>query len=79
MSSLRADGQGERPSRRLTWAIVGLLVLSVPWYFPAGDGRPFVFGVPLWCVVSFACYSAIAAIVVIAIPRLWDDTTGRDD
>jgi hypothetical protein len=45
----------------------------VPWYFPAGDGRPFIYGVPLWCVVSLACYAAIAAIVAVLIPRLWDE------
>lgn len=61
------------PSRALGWTIVVLLCLSVPWYFPAGDGRPFVFGVPLWCVVSFACYVAIASIVALRLPRLWDE------
>ncbi len=65
-------------ARLLAWTIVALLVLSVPWYFPAGDGSPFILGVPLWCFVSFACCSAIAAIVAIALPRLWDevDTEG---
>lgn len=60
-------------SRLLAWTIVVLLILSVPWYFPAGDGSPFVFGVPLWCFVSFSCCSAIAAIVAVALPRLWDE------
>ena len=59
--------------RPLAWVIVALLVLSVPWYFPAGDGSPFILGVPLWCFVSFSCCSAIAAIVVFALPALWDE------
>jgi len=62
-----------RRSRGLGAAIVLLLALSVPWYFPDGDGGPFVAGVPLWCVVSFACYCAIAAIVALWLPDLWDE------
>ena len=68
---------GEHPksrvSRPLAWAILFLLALSIPWYHPAGSGAPFVWGIPLWGVVSFACYAAIAAIVAAAIPRLWDE------
>lgn len=70
----------ERRGRgRLGWIIVVLLVLSVPWYFPAGDGRPFVFGVPLWCLVSFACCTAIAAIVASRMSALWDDGDSQED
>ncbi len=56
--------------------ILVLLVLSVPWYFPAGDGGPFIGGMPLWFLVSFACYSAIAGIVALRLPRFWDDGDG---
>ena len=75
----RTDEQS-RPgtSRRLASLIVVLLVLSVPWYFPAGDGRPFVFSVPLWCFVSLGCYVAIAAIVAARLPRLWDETNAEE-
>ena len=67
-----AQGSAAR-SRVLPWVIVILLVFSVPWYFPAGDGGPFVWGVPLWCFVSFACCCAIALIVAIRLPALWDE------
>ncbi len=65
-------------SRRVGWAIVVLLVLSVPWYFPAGDGSPFVFGVPLWCFVSFGCCTGIASIVVAFLPVLWDEVADEE-
>ena len=60
-------------------AIVSLLCLSVPWYFPAGDGRPFVLGLPLWFIVSFSSYVAIAAIVVVTMPLIWDDGESSTD
>jgi hypothetical protein len=64
---------------RLTvWLICLLLVFSVPWYFPAGSGRPLVFGFPLWCLVSLGCDAAIALLVVWRLPRLWDDGDAAD-
>lgn len=68
-----ADADRRRTRRRTAVSIVALLVLSVPWYFPAGDGGPFIGGAPLWFLVSFACYTAIAAIVAVRLPAIWDD------
>lgn len=65
-------------ARYLAWTIVGLLALSVPWYFPGGDGGPYLAGAPLWSVVSFACYAAIAAIVALLLPHLWDEGEAGD-
>ena len=75
-SAPKSSGTGG-PSRALTAVIVALLVLSIPWYFPAGDGGPFILGVPLWCVVAFGCYCAIAAIVATLMPALWDERPGH--
>lgn len=73
------DGGG-KAGRIATWvAYVVLLVLSVPWYFPAGSGRPIVFGFPLWCFVSLACYVLVAALTVWRMDALWtDDLPGED-
>ncbi len=71
-------GEQRVSSRAVSWTITALLVLSVPWYFPAGDGSPFVFGVPLWCFVSFGCCTAIAAIVVAFLPLLWGDVADEE-
>ena len=55
-----------------------LLVLSVPWYFPAGDGAPFVLGFPLWGLVSLSCYAAIAVLVAWRLPRIWQSSGSGD-
>lgn len=60
-------------------AVCVLLVLSVPWYFPAGSGTPLVFGFPLWGFVSLACYAAIAFLVVWRLPRLWGNAVRAAD
>jgi hypothetical protein len=60
-----------RGEGRTALLVGALLVLSVPWYFPAGDGSPFVFGFPLWALVSLGCYAAIAALVAWRLPRIW--------
>jgi len=56
-----------------------LLALSVPWYFPAGAGAPFVFGFPLWAFVSLTCYAAIAALVAWRLPRIWGRGDAEED
>jgi hypothetical protein len=54
-----------------------LLVFSVPWYFPAGNGEPLVLGFPLWCFVSLGCYIGLALLTVWRVDRLWDDQVER--
>ena len=73
------SGRG-KAGRIATWvAYVVLLVLSVPWYFPAGSGRPILLGFPLWCFVSLACYVLVAALTVWRMDALWtDDLPGED-
>lgn len=58
---------------RGTWvAYVLLFAFSVPWYFPAGSGEPFVLGFPLWCFVSLCCYVGVALLTIWRIDRLWE-------
>lgn len=73
-----SDERRRSRSVRRTWVLYGLLlVLSVPWYFPAGSGEPLVLGFPLWCFVSLCCYLGVAALTVLRIGRLWDDQVER--
>lgn len=59
-------------SARATWtAYVVLLALSIPWYFPQGTGEPLVFGFPIWCLVSLACYTAAALLTVLRLDAVW--------
>jgi hypothetical protein len=58
-------------ARRLWCLYVVLLVLSVPWYFPAGTGEPIVLGLPLWCLASLACCIAAALVTIAGIDVLW--------
>jgi hypothetical protein len=56
-------------------AYLALFVLSVPWYFPAGTGEPFVLGFPLWCLVALACYLLIALLTAWRLDFLWTVAT----
>lgn len=76
MTAMRRPESSTAGGGRRRWlprCIVALLAASVPWYFPAGAGAATLAGVPLWCVVSFACYAAIAALVAAYLPDIWDD------
>ncbi len=79
MAKAPATSEKKGAQRSVAVAIGLLLCLSIPWYFPSGDGRPFVFGVPLWCAVAFSCYCAIAAIVVVAMPLIWDEASVEEE
>jgi hypothetical protein len=58
---------------RRTWVVYALFfVVSIPWYFPAGSGEPFVLGFPLWCFVSLCCYVGVALLTIWRIERLWE-------
>lgn len=55
-----------------------LLVLSVPWYWPAASAEWRVFGVPSWAAVSLACYLAAAILTAWKIEVVWRDPAGGD-
>ncbi|MEM1264135.1 MAG: hypothetical protein AAGH76_17180 [Pseudomonadota bacterium] len=62
--------------RRLVIASVYLilLVLAIPWYWPANDNRV-VSGVPLWALTSLAVLTVTAAVTAGLCLR----DAGRDD
>jgi len=65
-------------TRATWWAYTLLLVLSVPWYFPAGGAEPIIFGFPLWCLVSLGAYVAVALLTVWRIDALWEADERED-
>jgi hypothetical protein len=60
--------------KRWPWCVlIGLLVFSVPWYWPDGVARPFLLGLPAWAFVSLAMSLLFAGVVAWMILRLWKD------
>lgn len=57
---------------RALWLIyLVLLVLSVPWYWPAASGSVLVFGIPIWALVSLLCFLIGAIVTALVIQRVW--------
>ena len=54
-------------------AIVGLLILSIPWYHTPGTTGTLIGGLPTWVWVSLGCSAAIAAVTAVMALRYWDD------
>ncbi len=68
---------GSAMSPRFIWTVYDvLLVLSIPWYWPVGQGGTLLLGFPLWAVVSLGCYLGAAVFTVFAIGPLWRSGTG---
>jgi len=65
-------------STQIWLAYLALLILSIPWYWPAVSGDWLVFGVPLWALVSLLCYVAAAILTVFTIDKLWYAQVGDD-
>jgi hypothetical protein len=71
-------GPSRRRGVRGTWvAYAALLLLSIPWYFPAGSGEPLVLGFPLWCLVALLSYVVVALLTVWRLDALWE--SARED
>ena len=63
-----------RRSRTIWFAYLLLLVVSIPWYFPNGNGEPLVLGFPLWCFVSLTCCVAAALLTAWQLDAVWEET-----
>lgn len=59
--------------RWVAWGLVGIVVVSIPGYWPRDVVRPFVMGMPLWAFVSLLACVAFAALTSFAILRYWKD------
>jgi hypothetical protein len=60
-----------KPRRWIVIVYLGLLVLVIPWYWPAGDTRH-LYGLPLWVIATLAALlvtSAFTAWVYLSWPE----------
>ena len=57
--------------RWVPWALVGIVALSIPWYWPSGTVRPFVMGMPIWAFLSLLCCGLFAVVTSFVILRYW--------
>ncbi len=55
------------------WTLAGIVIFSIPWYWPADVVRPFVIGLPLWAFVSLMMSLVFAIFVAWVILCHWDD------
>lgn len=53
-------------------AFVALILAMAPWYLPAGDAAPLVFGVPYWFPVSVAATLLFSGVAAWACLRRWN-------
>ena len=58
--------RASRLRRVLLLAIVGLYVLSIPWYRTPGSAPSLLFGLPDWVAVALGCYVAVALLNSVA-------------
>ena len=54
-------------------AVILLMVLSVPWYLPAGFRGDLLWGLPSWIWVSIFCATLIAGLTSYVALRSWQD------
>ncbi|MEQ8235075.1 MAG: hypothetical protein RLW61_02405 [Gammaproteobacteria bacterium] len=63
--------------RRAPLLFVVLLVLAVPWYWPADD-RTLWFGVPAWVCVAVVVSAAASLLTALLMARPWPDEQDDD-
>lgn len=52
-------------------ALVVIVLLMVPWYFPKGVVQPIIFGFPLWAFVSLLMAAAMSALISYILKNFW--------
>lgn len=55
-----------------------LLVLAVPWYWPA-DNHGVLFGMPAWVVVAIAVSACVSVLTALLLARPWPHEERRED
>ncbi|MEE2777264.1 MAG: hypothetical protein VYE73_10970 [Acidobacteriota bacterium] len=53
--------------------VIGLVVLSVPWYRSTGEVGTLIGGLPIWIWVTLACSTGLAIVTAYVALRHWDD------
>lgn len=54
-------------------AILLLIIVSIPWYRPAGFMGTVIAGLPTWVWVTLLCSVLLAILTAVAIVRYWQD------
>lgn len=54
-------------------ALILFIVISVPWYRPAGQIGRIVAGLPIWIWISLGCTFAVSCLTAAAILWCWRD------
>jgi len=54
-------------------SLVGLLLFSIPWYWPENSIHPFILGLPIWAFVSLLFSFLFAIATAWAIHRFWKE------
>jgi ABC-type multidrug transport system permease subunit len=52
-------------------ALVGIILLMVPWYFPKNAVNPVIFGFPLWAFVSLVMAGVLSAFLSYILKNYW--------
>ncbi len=55
-----------------------LLVLAVPWYWPAGTLTVW-FGMPAWVVVAILVSTAASVLTAVLLARPWPDESDENE
>lgn len=82
MDAFWAEIKPEREPMQQRWflpAILGILAISVPWYWKAGATGPIILGLPLWIWVALACSLAVSTITALMALRYWRDEEFDND
>ena len=58
--------------------VLGLLVLSVPWYLPTGYMGRLFGGLPGWVWMALLCSAGISALTAFMALRHWHDDEGAE-
>lgn len=72
----------KREPLKQRWYIPGLLVfvvLSIPWYFPAGHLGRVIGGLPLWVWIAVGCTFGVSCLTASATLWFWSDDDDDDN
>jgi hypothetical protein len=54
-------------------SVLVLVILSIPWYWPAGTTGRMFGGLPVWMWIALVCTAAVAVLTSWVALREWDD------
>lgn len=55
------------------WIVFGIIIiLSTPWYMPAGSFQPLFFGIPYWALIMIIVSLVLSAFITYVIKFHWN-------